>query len=96
MPLSIQVKILQVLQDKQFMRVGGTSTEKVDVRIIAATNRDLREEIANGTFREDLFYRLNVIEINLPPLRSRSEDILLWLKCLSKNITVYLARILLG
>jgi len=76
MPLSIQVKILQVLQDKQFMRVGGTSTEKVDVRIIAATNRDLREEIANGTFREDLFYRLNVIEINLPPLRSRSEDIL--------------------
>jgi PAS domain S-box-containing protein len=76
MPLSIQVKILQVLQDKQFMRVGGTSTEKVDVRIIAATNRDLIEAISNGTFREDLYYRLNVIELNLPPLRERPEDIL--------------------
>lgn len=76
MPLSIQVKILQVLQDKQFMRVGGITTEEVDVRIIAATNRDLREAILNGTFREDLYYRLNVIELNLPPLRARPEDIL--------------------
>ncbi len=76
MPLSIQVKVLQVLQEKQFMRVGGTSTQTVDVRIIAATNRDLREAMAKGEFREDLYYRLNVIEFNLPPLRARSEDIL--------------------
>lgn len=76
MPLSIQVKILQVLQDKEFMRVGGIRTQKVDVRIIAATNKDLREAISKGDFREDLFYRLNVIQFNLPPLRERSEDIL--------------------
>ncbi len=76
MPLSIQVKILQVLQDKQFTRVGGVNTQNVDVRIIAATNRNLREAIAKGTFREDLYYRLNVIELYLPPLRVRSEDIL--------------------
>ncbi len=76
MPLSIQVKVLQVLQEKQFMRVGGTRTQTVDVRIIAATNRDLREAMAKGEFRDDLFYRLNVIEFNLPPLRSRPEDIL--------------------
>jgi len=76
MPLSIQVKILQVLQDKEFMRVGGIKTQQVDVRIIAATNKDLREAISKGAFREDLFYRLNVIQFNLPPLRERSEDIL--------------------
>lgn len=76
MPLSIQVKILQVLQEKQFTRVGGEAAQKVDVRIIAATNRNLREAIAKGTFREDLYYRLNVIELYLPPLRVRSEDIL--------------------
>ncbi|AET68492.1 transcriptional regulator containing PAS, AAA-type ATPase, and DNA-binding domains [Desulfosporosinus orientis DSM 765] len=76
MPLSIQVKILQVIQEKQFMRIGGTTQQKVDVRIIAATNRDLKEAIAKGTFREDLYYRLNVIEFTLPPLRSRPEDIL--------------------
>jgi len=76
MPQSIQVKILQVLQDKEFMRVGGNSYQEVDVRIIAATNRDLREAITKGTFREDLYYRLNVIELYLPPLRDRPEDIL--------------------
>ncbi len=76
MPLSIQVKILQVLQEKQFMRVGGTSVQTVDVRIIAATNRDLRQAIAKGDFREDLFYRLNVIEFHLPPLRKRPEDVI--------------------
>jgi len=76
MPLSIQVKILQVLQDKEFIRVGGIKSQKVDVRIIAATNKDLREAMSNGAFREDLFYRLNVIQFNLPPLRERSEDIL--------------------
>lgn len=76
MPLSIQAKLLQVLQEKEFMRVGGTTKQTVDVRIIAATNRDLREAIAKKTFREDLYYRLNVIEFNLPPLRERSEDII--------------------
>lgn len=75
MPLSIQVKLLQVLQEKQFMRVGGTSSQTVDVRIIAATNKELREAINSGSFREDLFYRLNVIEFHLPPLRDRHEDI---------------------
>jgi transcriptional regulator with PAS, ATPase and Fis domain len=74
MPLSVQAKLLQVLQEKEFTRVGGTDRQTVDVRIIAATNRNLREAIANRTFREDLFYRLNVIEFHLPPLRERSED----------------------
>ncbi len=76
MPLSIQVKILQVLQEKQFMRVGGTRPQSVDVRIIAATNQNLRDAINSGTFREDLYYRLNVIEFSLPSLRERTEDIL--------------------
>ncbi len=76
MPMSIQAKLLQVLQEKEFMRVGGTSRQTVDVRIIAATNRDLRDAIAKKTFREDLYYRLNVIEFHLPPLRDRPEDIL--------------------
>ena len=76
MPMSIQAKLLQVLQEKEFVRVGGTSKQTVDVRIIAATNRDLRDAVAKKTFREDLYYRLNVIEIHLPPLRERQEDIL--------------------
>jgi len=77
MDLSLQVKILRVLQEKEFERVGGTKTMKVDVRIVAATNRDLEEEVRTGRFREDLFYRLNVIPLHLPPLRDRGEDILL-------------------
>jgi len=76
MPLSIQVKLLQVLQEKEFTRVGGTEKQKVNVRIIAATNQDLREAIAKKAFREDLYYRLNVIEFHLPPLRERPEDII--------------------
>jgi transcriptional regulator with GAF, ATPase, and Fis domain len=77
MDLSLQVKILRALQEKEIERVGGTSIKKVDVRVVAATNRDLEGEVASGRFREDLFYRLNVIPLHLPPLRRRGMDILL-------------------
>jgi DNA-binding NtrC family response regulator len=72
---SVQIKILRVLQEKRFERVGGEETLEVDVRIISATNKDLKTEIEKGTFREDLFYRLNVVNIHIPPLRDRKEDI---------------------
>lgn len=96
MPLSIQVKILQVLQEREFMRVGGQSIQEVDVRIIAATNRDLREGIAKGVFREDLFYRLNVIEFNLPALRKRSEDILILAESFIKKYNRILGSNIIG
>jgi DNA-binding NtrC family response regulator len=72
---SVQIKILRVLQEKTFERVGGEQTLEVDVRIISATNKDLKTEIERGTFREDLYYRLNVVNIHIPPLRDRKEDI---------------------
>jgi transcriptional regulator with GAF, ATPase, and Fis domain len=74
--LNLQVKILRVIQEKEFERIGGNRTQKVDVRIVAATNRDLEEGVEKGTFREDLFYRLNVIPLRLPPLRERGSDIM--------------------
>src|SRR6202046_4385743 len=74
-PPAIQVKLLRVLQEREFERLGGTKTIKVDVRLIAATNRDLREALEQGTFREDLYYRLNVVPLDIAPLRQRKEDI---------------------
>jgi two-component system response regulator PilR (NtrC family) len=75
LPLHLQVKLLRVLQEKTFTPVGASKPTKVDVRVISATNRDLRKEMVEGRFREDLFYRLNVVNMVLPPLRSRKEDI---------------------
>jgi two-component system nitrogen regulation response regulator NtrX len=75
MSLKTQAKTLRILEEKRFERVGGTKTIQVDVRIIAATNKDLKQEIAEGWFREDLYYRLNVIPVHVPPLRDRTEDI---------------------
>src|SRR6185369_9005874 len=74
-PLETQAKLLRVMQERDFMRLGGLETIKVDVRIVAATNADLRRAVEEGRFREDLYYRLNVITIQLPPLRQRKEDI---------------------
>lgn len=95
LPLLMQVKLVRVLQDKEFKRVGGTEDIRVDVRIISATNKDLEEAVREKRFREDLFYRLNVIQIKLPPLRERREDIPLlaehflkkYSRELNKNIT---------
>jgi DNA-binding NtrC family response regulator len=74
-PLSVQIKLLRVLQEKEFERIGGNETIKVDVRLVAATNRDLEKAMKNGSFREDLYYRLNVVTVAIPPLRERKEDI---------------------
>ena len=81
----VQSKVLRVLQEQQFERVGGTETVEVDVRVIAATNRNLQLAVANGTFREDLYYRVNGFTIKIPPLRDRGEDISLLLEhCLQR------------
>lgn len=89
LPLELQVKLLQVIQDKKFQRVGGTEYIHVDTRIIAATNRDLQKMVEEGSFRDDLYYRLNVIPIEIPPLRDRKVDIVplvkLFLKRLNKK-----------
>ncbi len=75
MPTSLQAKLLRVLQERSFERVGGNTTLHINVRILAATNKDLKDEVEKGNFREDLYYRLNVIHIHLPPLRERADDI---------------------
>ncbi len=80
MPPALQVKLLRVLQEMEFERVGGTRTMKVDVRVLSASNRNIKEDVKEGIFREDLFYRLNVIQIDVPPLRQRIDDIPLLVK----------------
>ena len=89
MPLAVQSKILRVLQEGEFSRVGGNATVKTDVRIIAATNKTLEQEVAKKQFREDLFYRLNVVRIHLPPLRQRKEDVNLLAEYFLKKIAIH-------
>jgi len=85
LPLPLQVKLLRALQERVVMKVGDTKTEKVDIRVVAATNRDLEIEVTEGRFREDLFYRLNVINLHLPPLRERGDDVLVLARFLLKT-----------
>jgi len=80
LPLSIQVKLLRVLEEREFMRVGGSTLQSVDVRFIAATNRDLEHEVRKGSFRQDLYYRLNAVHIGAPSLRERREDVVILAK----------------
>ncbi len=103
MPINLQAKILRVLENGSFRRVGGTTDIKVDVRVISATNKDVKEEIASGRFREDLYYRLNVVPIQIPPLRERKEDIPLLVEHFlrkisnqSRKITPEAMRVLMG
>ncbi len=92
MSLKTQAKILRILQEQSFERVGGSERIAVDVRVIAATNKDLKEQIAKGTFREDLYYRLNVIPFHVPPLRERGDDITLFIEHFLKEFCRETAR----
>lgn len=96
MPKSMQVKLLRVLQEREFESVGGLQTHKVDVRVLAATNRNLEEMLKTGEFREDLYYRLNVISISLPPLRDRKSDINLLTEYFIKNLSKSLNKKITG
>ncbi len=91
-PLALQAKLLRALQEKSFERVGGSKTLSVDVRIISATNKDLKEEVDQGRFREDLYYRLNVIHVVLPPLRERMDDIPILVEYFIRTVSERLAK----
>ncbi len=95
-PLNMQVKLLRAIQEQSFERVGGVRTLAVNVRLVAATNRDLKEEIAKGTFREDLYYRLNVVQLHLPPLRERASDVPLLLSHFLDRFNAKLKRSIEG
>jgi DNA-binding NtrC family response regulator len=92
MPLEMQAKILRVVQENEVVRLGEDRARKVDVRIVAATNKDLMEEVQNRNFREDLYFRLNVVEIVIPPLRDRKEDIALLCEHILRRIAAQLDR----
>lgn len=96
MSLSLQAKLLRVLQEREFYRVGGNVRVKVDVRIIAATNRNLEEMVRQGEFREDLYYRLNVISLNIPPLRDRVQDVEYLITELMKELNSMLGTSITG
>ncbi len=96
LPLSIQVKLLRAIQEKVIRRVGAIDDQKIDVRIMAATNRDLEDMVSKGTFREDLFYRLNVIQIRMPSLRERTDDIPLLAKHFLQKYSNKMARAIMG
>jgi transcriptional regulator with GAF, ATPase, and Fis domain len=95
-PVEMQVKLLRAIQESEFERVGGLKTIKVDVRLITATNRDLEQEIARGNFREDLFYRLNVVPLQIPPLRKRTGDIPLLVQHVIKKFNERLKKSITG
>ena len=92
LPLDLQGKLLRVLQESEFEPVGSSRTQKVNVRVLAATNRDVQKEVSKGTFREDLFYRLNVFPIHLPPLRDRGEDVVLLANSFVQHFTQRMGR----
>ncbi|MBI4953805.1 MAG: sigma 54-interacting transcriptional regulator [Myxococcales bacterium] len=96
LPLNLQVKLLRVLQERVVMRVGSSKAEKVDIRIVAATNRELEQMVREGTFREDLYYRLNVVNLWLPPLRDRGDDVLIIAKMLLSKYAEELASSVQG
>jgi sigma-54 dependent transcriptional regulator, acetoin dehydrogenase operon transcriptional activator AcoR len=93
MPLEMQPKLLRVLEDGQIVRVGGSEVIPVDVRVIAATNQDLATEVKNGNFRADLFYRLNSVTVNIPPLRERSGDIPLFVEHFLRKAATALMKV---